>query len=716
MSVFKKSASVELPRLENLLETNTDPNDTAFNLKLWKFNKWLKHESFAIEFLGCGGVSVLIRLINLRHIGIQQKALGAFLNLLCHYSVVANISLKVDKGVFVELVSLTYSRAGQYNTLRINRANSVLHILLDNATNGPKFFHEAVKVTSASRGLQPYSNFVNFLENFQFCQSTLKVLECAMRNSVIYTFTDDMILMLRNCNIVESLECMKRINVVEKDERAVICEFSKLFGDVSEKVAWFNTSAPCYNIESQVNGIMRANSTLNEAVDRNIELLEVDLLHKVKNDIMRRIATQLEEEMPAYEKCLWELETKVEQQHRENLLRCKSVSGFDISEKQRLENISGEYSQVLPCINVISERNAIRKHPVSWCFYQSLQLNLNHIMVALQCIKSGFIDQADTKSKVAHVLEKTIKISGEAVPLPGINAAATIVNSTMKWYRRSKRKKQNAETSTVAINSGAMEKISEACARLITFRYGEQLSMISMDGAKSLGAFAARLILEGLRSGCLQDLDVSDGLGSQTDIVSRLADVVSAGVSGPSKIKQKKISLVDVESEEWDQVSFFTRPGLQVDGSFFDGGNTDSYKYGYRLGSKEEVVKMGLSKSTCRVMSLVQGTSLSYDHESSLSNDYSTDTTSVPSQPTMPSDIVVVKGNVDMHKYIDPFTRSDASTTVTDEAEDRNRNELSELISLMGALQQQKKEQEDEISYLKQQVRDLIVEAKNLIG
>lgn len=181
---------------------------------------------------------------------------------------------------------------------------------------------------------------------------------------------------------------------------------------------------------------------------------------------------------------------------------------------------------------------------------------------------------------------------------------------------------------------------------------------------------------------------------------------------GLPRLSRKKISLVDVESEEWDQVSFFTRPGLQVDGSFFDGGNTDSYKYGYRLGSKEEVVKMGLSKSTCRVMSLVQGTSLSYDHESSLSNDYSTDTTSVPSQPTMPSDIVV-KGNVGTHMYIDPFTRSDASTTVKDEAEDNN--ELSELISLMDALQQQKKEQVDEISYLKQQVRDLIAEAKNLI-
>lgn len=586
-------ASDQVKDLLNYYEENEKKKDknqknlAKLAMKVWTVTQHLKNEIYSIKFLACGGVILYIKLMKVHHKTVQKEAINGLLSCFSHLPVLGELPLQQDDGdLFIAVVDLTYLAGGPYNVSRITAASSILNILIHISKNGAKLFNEAVKITAKRRNVHPYSHFVSFLKNGEYFQETLCLLECAMRSSVLFSFADEMISFLEKCNIEEAFGAMKNLNGVTDNDTIRSLEMCKfLFGDKSQRVSWCQLNLPCFSLENQVNAAMKGNVALD--VSANVKLLEVAMLRKVK----RRIASQLEVQMAPYDKQLERLEKNIEQEHSENLQQHG--------------------------LGILSERNKIRADPIFWCFYQSLQLNLNHVLVALQCIKSGMIEQADAK---------TITISGEIVPLPGVGVAATIINNTLQWYIRSKRKKQNAGTSTVAFNSGVMEEISEACARVLTFRYAEQLNVICREGAKSLGAYGARLILEAIRCGSLGDLDAMNGSKSQVEIVTRLVDVVGVELPENSKSKfkflkpkEKKVCLRS-NDEKWGECYVFTKPGLQVNKCFYDGACTDSLKYGYRLGSMREVEEMKLSQSSARVMSPVQSVSFSDDVGSSVSS------------------------------------------------------------------------------------------------
>lgn len=386
------------------------------------FGTYLKNEEFAKIFVTRGGIRVFCKLLKVNHRTIQKHAINGLLTLLCHLSVLEMISFEMsssecDKSFFVAVVDLTYVAGGTFNVSRINAAASFLTILLDISNDGAELFNEAIKITAKIHGVSPYSHLVEFLKIDKYFLNTLCLMECIMRSSILFSFTDELIISLRDCAIQEAFKCMNAA---------------------------------------------KSESTLS--------VLEFDMLCKVIRRIEGRIATCLNVQMAPYGMQLGKLEKG----------QPKILKHFGLE--------------------MITERNRIRQHPAYLCFYQSLQLNL-----------SGMIDQID------------------AIPFPDV-----------QWYRLSKRKEQNDGTSTDAINSGATEKVSEACARVLTFRYAEQLNMMNKEDATSLGAFGAELILEGIQCGSLSSLRDSDGssdsMFSLVEIVSRLVNVV-----GLYQKKKKKL-------------------------------------------------------------------------------------------------------------------------------------------------------------------------------
>jgi len=84
------------------------------------------------------------------------------------------------------------------------------------------------------------------------------------------------------------------------------------------------------------------------------------------------------------------------------------------------------------------EKNKISSSEVTSNFYRTVQSKLNIILLALNVIKSNLVEQKDTKS------------TGEAVS--GVQAAATIVRSTMSFVRAQKRKKHRKNMSQIGVS------------------------------------------------------------------------------------------------------------------------------------------------------------------------------------------------------------------------------------------------------------------------
>lgn len=242
----------------------------------------------------------------------------------------------------------------------------------------------------------------------------------------------------------------------------------------------------------------------------------------------------------------------------------------------------------------ISQLQVMSKCKIVWIFYQAVQLQLNRFFFALNVLCSGVVKQADTTSKCTSVAETSFKIAGGIVPLPGYQVATTIVLSTRKWIRKKQREKENSEMPVIAVSVSIMEKITEECVRTIAMRYSGQLRRLSEKGVSKL----CECTVSRIKAVML------DKIGNATDVMQpdEIVQKLVTGVSSRLDIDAYNNNQIELENSTdfWSPLDIFTLPGICVQShaksSYFAGGVTKPGVYGYRLGTLNEVKKLGLTE------------------------------------------------------------------------------------------------------------------------
>jgi len=582
MSTVRNQVKTQLSFVKSMIkgfESNAD-NLQLLGRKVHGLKENLKEADDCLFFVDNGGVNLLCNVMQVPHHTLQMTTINCFLNVLCHFSVLRKLTFEADHDLFVALVKMTHFGQSAFNHERINGTLCILTIFIDLSSNGRELLHEAVVSNSKSLGKEPYLHLVSHLRDGQLRKKTIKFLACLLRIP-IPSKTGQLLRMLENGDIVNTLKSMEQI--LKEDEKVLVSEVLMAFGNSQQKEQWRQKRLPFLTLERRIASLVKARV----AQENPVALDEEEIFKMVDKELTERI----EEEFITYDGKWRRMESRwdiADAQGKHSAMQFRSLTS-DMSEES-----------ILDSIETMMQRNRLRKYPSMCSFYQSLQLNLNRVMVALLSIQSKLVQQSDKKSTITNICQTAITLAGESVPLPGIEAAANVITLSMKRYRSKKRKQKNSQMSIIAINVGDMEEISEACARLLTFRYAEQLNTLTVKGAKLWGAVGARLILEDLRCG---SMNVLDSALSQTTIVHNLVNGFAVNVpsrpKGFLRPKCKKISCKD--GEEWDPVLAFTQPGIRVGSSYYEEG-LDPYTYGYRLGSAEEVKNL---KESTRINSLV---------------------------------------------------------------------------------------------------------------
>lgn len=504
--------------------------DPQLGKKLFDVGNLLVEEEIASFFVDEGGVKILYEAMKIDHQTVQKAAVNVFLSLLCHFPVLQKLSVGGDGDLFNAVVELTYKGDCAFDLTRINSACCILNIFTDLCADGAELFHKAVMFNSTSKRVEPYAHLVGYLKDPQFCKKVLQLLVCAMR-SPISSCTIEMLKSLKKSGIVQILESTSTLKNFTEEEKVCVSDILKPFGVCKQKELWFRARLPFFANGRRISSLIKANMSLNKPV------LGEGLILKL---VDQELTDRLDEEMVSYDS-KW---LCIEDRWRNMLVEGKERDDAYRSIQQMI--CDGIFLNSV----ILKQRNTIRNDQSLWCFYRSLQLNLNRVMVALQSIQSDLINQSDKKSTVTNVCQTAITLAGESVPLPAVQAAANGFTDIMERYRSRKRKQQNSQMSIIATNVGDMEEISEACARLLTFRFAEQLKVTTKERAKLLGATGARFILEHLRCGSMNVLD--SPLLSRGNIVNALVNVFGDRINN-------KIEIPLRDGEVWDPVSIFPK-------------------------------------------------------------------------------------------------------------------------------------------------------------
>jgi len=485
---------------------------------------------------------------------VRKCAISAFVNCFIHFSVLHSVVINADAELFDALVMVTYldesEQKNVFGPARFSKAASALSIFVEMSTNGASLLNEAVKRSAQLRHVKPYSHLVDLLKNNSYASPAFRLLECAMRTAHKAPTINEMLNLLKACHIERALDAMETLKCVEQDPgfSFSIARFRMAFGDAQQMVLWFGSKS--LDFESRTTTIISTTTTTTVVNSVNVENAKVAECRDIDEN-----TNQLEEIKP-YNRGL--------------------VTILHMEREKRVE--------------VLAQKEIIHEVRGMWEFYQSFQGVINCYMSAWQCIDNG-----GNKSKTANVCGRDIQVD-ELVPLPGVDADATVAKNAIEWHRKGVAKKIMSNTS---IKADDMDAISEACARGLALRYKDQINKLTVRDAHSLGTFCAMLVLESLRC---DTFNVVEDSVSQKDIISVSVQVKEQSKSDKCIVpKSKKITITRSDEEHvWDQIGVFTKPGIKVNDVLYDGNHTDSSLYGYRVGSLSEVKDMGLTLTSSR--------------------------------------------------------------------------------------------------------------------
>jgi len=562
--------------------------------KLLKFMRCLSSDlffgNFALEFTENGGCSLLLKLLEETNSpGIKFEVNECFLSLVCHLSIIQQVSDIANEKVFYSIIDSAFGQNNLGQILRISQSSRLLAILIETSPKGFNFFHNAMVEFGNKKKRLAYLQVVQSLTKQGLSQKILNLLDVATKESVLSESTSDIVEYLRKCGISVALkrietECTQEVN------KSTLAHLKRLFGNEEEKKKWYLDSLIFLGKKcpgQMASSVEFLDGFSQKKVDMEDTCLQLEKVY----------ASMIGKKLDGFMQKAKAIEEKLE---KEQFLLKKAMN-VTVQEPKTIE-------ELYPDIQVIYERKIIRENPVFWSFYQSTRLNFSRLLLALEVTETEFVEKADRQSNISRATEIVIELAGDLVPLPAFEASTTVILKTMSWLRKRKRDKQTANMSVISVSISDIERITEICARRLTFRYKEQLLQIPKDSAKLLGAYAVRRICEGFRSGSIR---ISEYEIPEQEIVE---DILSSIVMIKLKPKDcimevRSKPITKRENGQWDEASVFCLPGVCVsDGEtgvqWFSGKGTEPKEYGYRLGTLKEATMLDLKRTPRRIQSL----------------------------------------------------------------------------------------------------------------
>lgn len=277
-----------------------------------------------------------------------------------------------------------------------------------------------------------------------------------------------------------------------------------------------------------------------------------------------------------------------------------------------LEKLNAEY-------NVKAQRKeameAFQSFPNQWSHYRRIYIRLEQIFVGCKAVSSEFIE-TDLTGNIATAAT-AVKVIGKLlslVPFIG-NSLDTVVEVASSGLEKIDQIRQTNILKTMA-SLGTLtdiKKAAESTARQLTEKYREQLEMLPIKKPEGSLQKVNAFVLKGssrTRAEEVADFAVSQILGALLDGAIS-ADVpletqfIRCIYTPPSrldrirqaicyKLKMSKVTTTD--KKEWQLEHIYTKPGIKTpQGNCYGGTETDSELYGYRYGTDQEAIELGLS-------------------------------------------------------------------------------------------------------------------------
>eukprot|EP00457_Paulinella_chromatophora_P002448 gb/GEZN01002453.1/.p1 GENE.gb/GEZN01002453.1/~~gb/GEZN01002453.1/.p1 ORF type:complete len:773 (-),score=136.25 gb/GEZN01002453.1/:159-2447(-) len=638
------AAEAVLQDLNKLVEEGKH-NQTNGPLKmtLFRLGKSLKDDDFQSLFTDLGGTDVLIRIIEESSAGnIVSYAMKDLLLVMCQLRSLEAMANTQDK--FARLWGLIYSDKGKVSC----HALALLAIICEFAEDGFEKAQVAAQMTSAQYKQAPYQRFAQLFhdEDGQVVVNAVKLANVLFVKSVLTGQRVKLISEFQKYNLVSYIE-ERKLDILFAGEDRKEWDFFRTALRVSTPLAHIEDDASlaihaqecmdevCWFVEAVdttiqnhqgLNGVgslakaMQEMAVLAEQPMRSPQSLVANLKIHLR-DLEQQLSSQQAkhdgevETAAAKEKEMEDLraqrdkELEVRQARLEQML--VSLQKSATSTPQASQELQSQMEALRKNQEILIEQyhNAkeledqkayLKSHAVLWSFYQSTQLKINEMMLAYKVLDSGLV-AAEEQNKVISL----IALAGENIPLPGVGAAANLINAGLKWRSANKQAKKSRNINDVATSVTEMEKMSEEVARLLAYCYEEQIRMCQPGpcGVIALSHCAVHRILHCIGNGHIDHKSIKESVIEQ--MVS--APSRDGHKSGTGGLFNKKIKTV--QGSSWTESGVFIRSAIRtLDGAYYVGKETRPDKYGYRLGSAKQVHELSLTPSIVRVKSEVSST------------------------------------------------------------------------------------------------------------
>ena len=253
-------------------------------------------------------------------------------------------------------------------------------------------------------------------------------------------------------------------------------------------------------------------------------------------------------------------------------------------------------------------------------------LKLEEIFISFKAVAGGFVNPVDGNVAIAKSIFDALGDTASIVPIVG-----TAVDKFLKWtVSKGLAKLDNTRQKNKAINASGLvtlsevKKYTESIARQLTERYTDQLQQLATSDeeqavtpkpkqglakieeitlksshvppAKQLAAFGVLWMIDELYDA--QNIDGSKELDEALlSVISQKTPPNKTTASWNFVIDQLRISGIRNKSNKpWHPQAVYTLPGLRVGDKYYSAKTLESDTYGFRLGTMQEVQRLGLSQ------------------------------------------------------------------------------------------------------------------------
>ena len=275
------------------------------------------------------------------------------------------------------------------------------------------------------------------------------------------------------------------------------------------------------------------------------------------------------------------------------------------------------------------KREALKRfqsHPNLLLFYRTVHIKLEEIFISFKAVAGGFVKVESGNVAIAKSIFDVIGDVASIAPIVG-----TAVDKVLKWtVSKGLKKLDHTRQKNTAINASGLvtlsevKKYAESIARQLTERYADQLERLMTPEEEQAAASKFKQGLAKMKEITLKDASVpsakklavfgvlwiidqlydSETLDESKELDEALLSVISQKPL-PNKLKEfwqeitTTLGLEGVRSksgETWHPASVYTLPGLRVDDKYYSTVKLQPNRYGWRVGTAQEVQALGLSQ------------------------------------------------------------------------------------------------------------------------